>query len=261
MLKKLAVYALLSLYTSIGFAVEEVKPAASAKDPYETFNRHAFALNDRLDRAILKPIAKSYQFVMPKVGQKGVHNFYSNLRLIPSFLNDLLQANILQAASDGWRFLINSTIGIGGFLDVATYMDLPAHTNDVGLTFAKWGYENSNYLVIPFWGPSTVRDAIGLIPYYYITVYPYVYDYASNKAWYWGLLAFDIIDMRSQLLDLDTVAKEAAIDPYAFQRNAYLQHRASLIGGSAAYSFRFVGFFSKYAGQPLESRFGFCFGF
>lgn len=198
---------------------------ASPKDPYQTFNRHAFNMNDRLDKAILKPIAQGYIFIMPKVGQKGVHNFFSNFRQVPFLINDVLQADGYWIMADTWRLLINTTVGIGGLFDVATWVHLPQHTQDVGLTFAKWGYNPSNYLVIPFWGPSTIRDALGLIPYYFMTVYPYIRPVALG----WGLLGLDVIDQRAQLLNLDDVAKKAALDPYAFQRNAYLQRRDALI--------------------------------
>lgn len=213
------------LLSVTGLAMADETAANTAGDPYENFNRHAYKLNDRLDRAILKPIAQGYVFVMPKIGQKGVHNFFNNLRLIPSFINDILQGEIIQAASDGWRFVINSTVGVAGFLDVATYMDLPLHSTDLGITFAKWGWTNSNYFVLPFWGPSTVRDTVALPFYLFMTVYPYI----RPIGYAYGAAALDIIDQRAQLLDLDDVAKKAALDPYAFQRDAYLQRRASII--------------------------------
>lgn len=227
-MKKLKCILALSLLLSSPLALADEK-ANTPGDPLEGYNRGAYKVNDRLDRAILKPVAQGYVFIMPKIGQKGVHNFFTNLRLIPSFINDVLQGEIIQAASDGWRFLINSTVGVAGFLDIATYMDLPLHSNDVGLTFAKWGWTQSSYFVLPFWGPSTIRDVIGLPFYLFMTVYPYIrpIEYA------YGLAALDVIDQRAQFLDLDDVAKKAAIDPYAFQRDAYLQRRASLINPNA----------------------------
>ncbi|MBI5447891.1 MAG: VacJ family lipoprotein [Gammaproteobacteria bacterium] len=211
--------------SSAALAAADEPAAPNNRDPYETFNRHTYKLNDTLDRAILKPIAEGYVFIMPNVGQKGVHNFLTNLKQLPYFINDVLQFDGYAALSDTWRFLINTTIGIAGFIDVATPLGLPAHTQDVGLTFARWGYKQSNYLVIPFWGPSTVRDALGLLPYYFMTVYPYI----DPPELGWALLGVDVIDQRAQFLKLDDVAKKAALDPYAFQRNAYLQRRNALI--------------------------------
>lgn len=219
--KKLLTVLFASTLSVNAFATETKKN----NDPLEGWNRSVYKMNDNLDRAILKPITKGYVWIMPKIGQKGVHNFLSNLRLIPSFINDVLQANFQMAAADGWRFVINSTVGIAGFGDIATSMGLPERSNDLGLTLARWGYTNSSYFVIPFWGPSTIRDGGALIPYYFMTVYPYI----RPQAYTYGLLALDILDKRSQFLGLDEVAKQAALDPYAFQRNAYLQHRDAQI--------------------------------
>ena len=141
---------------SIADTVRTVNPA----DPYEPFNRVMYNFNDFIDRALLKPAAKLYNKIMPIPLRKGISNIFSNLDNIPTVANDVLQTNFYQAASDSWRFAINSTVGIAGFFDVAEDLGLERNFEDLGLTFAQWGWKTSNYLVLPFIGPSTVRDGL-----------------------------------------------------------------------------------------------------
>lgn len=197
-------------------------------DPYEKFNRVIFSFNEGLDDAILKPIAEAYNVVMPSPLNTAVDNVLENLTGIPTVINDVLQFEFYQATSDAWRLAVNSTIGIGGILDVSTKIGLQKHNEDVGLTFARWGWQPSRYFVIPFFGASTVRDAIGLPIYYYMTVYPYI----PNLYCRYGAIAWRIVDIRAQLLRFTKVYKESAIDPYVFVRSAYLQRRAFLINNA-----------------------------
>lgn len=192
-------------------------------DPYETFNRHAFRLNRKLDDVFLKPVATIYKNTAPKPVKKGVHNFFSNLSDIPTFFNDLLQAKFKQGTMDFWRFTINSTIGIGGLFDVASHMNLPKHHEDFGLTLAEWGVKDSPYVVIPFLGPSTVRDAVGK-PFDYFWFTPYTYF--SSDALSYGLITVNVIDARATLLDAQPLIDQVSLDPYIFERDAYLQNRA-----------------------------------
>lgn len=195
-------------------------------DPYENYNRHAFKLNQTLDTIFFKPIATVYKIVLPWPVTKGISNFFSNLEQVPTIINDLLQANFYDATTDTWRLLINTTVGIGGFVDVASYINLPAHSQDFGLTLAKWGYRSSAYFVVPILGPRTVRDAISWpINYGVFSVYPYINDIS----WRNGLSAGSFINARAQLLDFDQTIRQASFDPYVFQRNAYLQRRNYLI--------------------------------
>jgi len=196
------------------------------KDPYERFNRVMYDFNDFLDNAVLKPVATFYNAVMPKPLNKGIKNFYSNIDTIPTVFNDVLQGNIYQASSDGWRLAINSTIGILGFFDFAADMGLDPNLEDFGLTLARWGYTDSNYLVLPFFGPSTPRDAIGLpVDYYIFSIYPYIKPPIRRYEVY-GL---GVIARRADLLSYQNVLEQASIDKYAFLRDAYLQRRAYLI--------------------------------
>lgn len=190
-------------------------------DPYERFNRGVFIFNDKIDTYVLKPIATLYNIIMPKPLNLGIHNIFNNINTIPTIINDLLQMHLYQAGSDLWRLAINTTLGIGGLFDVATRLGLEPNSNDFGLTLATWGYRNSNFLVIPFFGPSTIRDGIEIpVDYYAFSIYPYI----DNAARY-GIYGVSIIDRRAQLLKFQSVMEEVAIDKYSFQRNAYLQRR------------------------------------
>jgi phospholipid-binding lipoprotein MlaA len=195
-------------------------------DPYENYNRHAFEMNQKLDKVIFKPVATAYNTVLPWPAKKGISNFFGNLNMIPTVINDILQGNIRNTASDSWRFVINSTVGIFGLVDVAASIDLPDHSEDLGLTLAKWGYKDSHYLVLPIFGPSTVRDALALpVDYEVTSVYPYINPISLR----YSLISLNFTSKRAQLLDYEDVINQASFDPYVFQRNAYLQRRAYLI--------------------------------
>jgi len=196
-------------------------------DPYEPFNRKIDAFNQVFDRVILKPPAKVYAAVIPAQVRAGINNVYDNVNMIPTVANDLLQADFNMAIKDTWRFIANSTIGVAGIFDPASTFKLPPHSNDLGLTFAKWGDKKSPYLVIPFLGPSTFRDGMGLMfNYALLTPYPYI----NSDAWIYGILGLRYIDLRSQMLDTDRLMADA-IDKYTFMRDAYLQHRHYLMTG------------------------------
>ncbi|MFA6301712.1 MAG: VacJ family lipoprotein [Legionella sp.] len=196
-------------------------------DPFESFNRKVYKFNTGVDNVILKPPAKVYKAVVPRKVRKGINNFYNNLDMIPTVGNDLLQAEAKWAIRDTWRFAINSSLGVLGFFDVATTFGLPPHSNDLGLTLARWGDTKSPYLVIPFLGPSTVRDGAGWL-FQFALYSPYVY--LNNTTLMYSLLGLRYVDLRSQLLDSEALMDQA-LDKYAFLRDAYLQHRNYLITG------------------------------
>lgn len=214
------------------FASALILSACAAKgtnpdDPYEAFNRKIDKFNDVFDTVILKPPAKVYAAVIPPRVRAGINNVYDNVNMIPTVANDLLQADGNQAIKDTWRFIINSTMGIAGIFDPASTFKLPPHSNDAGLTFAKWGDKKSPYLVIPFLGPSTFRDGMGLMfNYALLTPYPYI----KSNAFLYGALGLRYVDLRSQMLDTDRLMADA-IDKYSFMRDAYLQHRQFLMTG------------------------------
>lgn len=196
--------------------------AVIAPDPYQGFNRAMYSFNDKFDIYFLKPIAILYNAIIPKPLNQGIHNFFSNINNVPTIINDVLQAHFFQASSDFWRLGINTTIGIGGLFDVASRLGLEPYTNDFGLTLATWGYKNSNYLVLPFFGPNTIRDGIEIpVDYYAFSIYPGIH----SKPVRYGLVSLSIVDRRAQLLKYQSLLEEVSIDPYAFQRNAYMQRR------------------------------------
>lgn len=197
--------------------------AATDQDPFESYNRRAFTFNRFLDRFIFKPAATAYDKVLPDPVKKRVSNFFGNLDTVPTIANDLLQAKFEHAISDTLRLSINSTVGFLGFFDPATNIGFTRHEEDFGLTLASWGYQDSAFLVVPFFGPRTVRDAFSIpVDYGLLSVYPYV----KPRAAAYGALALRFISNRAQLLRLESVIDEAALDRYVFERNAYLQHRA-----------------------------------
>src|SRR3990167_93226 len=192
-------------------------------DPFETYNRHTFAFNDALDRNILQPVARFYNKIMPKPLNQGVHNFFLNLNTVSTIVDDFLQFNFYQMTNDGWRLVINSTIGIGGLFDVATRMNLKYYENDFGMTLATWGWRKSNYLVLPFYGSYTVRDGFSLpFDFFLFSAYQFI---EPPKLRY-GLYAVSIVDWRAQTMKYNELFDVAAIDKYVFVRNAYMQRRA-----------------------------------
>lgn len=205
-----------------------LKKGPNPDDPYEKINRATDKFNNAFDRTLLKPVAKVYKSALPPQVRLGVSNVYDNLHMVPTVTNDVFQAEWHYAIKDSWRFFINSTLGIAGIFDVASYCSLPPHSNDMGLTFAKWGDKSSPYLVLPFFGPSTIRDSTGMLfDYNVFTVYPYIRPYKLQ----YGMIGLRYVDLRAELLDTERLIQQA-LDPYSFIRDAYLQHRNHLIGGS-----------------------------
>jgi phospholipid-binding lipoprotein MlaA len=197
------------------------------EDPYESTNRKIHNFNMAVDSALLKPAAKIYKGVLPAPIRSSINNFYNNIYMIPTVANDLLQADWHSASDDAGRFVINSTVGLGGLFDVAAENNLPLHRNDLGLTFARWGDKKSPYIVIPLLGPSTIRDGMGMLfEYTFLTPYPYIDD----NAVLYSLIGVRYVDLRSQLLDSEQILNEA-IDKYSLIRDAYLQNRNYLITG------------------------------
>jgi len=190
------------------------------RDPFERVNRVTYKFNDSVDRAVLKPVAKGYKKVTPRFVQTGVSNFFENLEQPTVIISDLLQAKFKPAFSDTGRFLLNTTIGIGGFLDPASAAGLDKNDEDLGQAFGKWGIPAGPYLVIPLMGFSDVRDGIGSIG----EIYTNPVHYVERDAWRYSITGVGLIDMRAGLLDTEQ-ALQNTFDKYAFIRNAYLQRR------------------------------------
>jgi len=202
------------------------------RDPWEGLNRATFELNDGFDKALLRPIAEGYRFVLPSFARTAVSNFFSNLNDPWVALNQLMQGKVERAIDDLGRFVWNSTFGLLGLIDVATDMGLPKHKEDFGQTLAVWGVDSGPYLVLPILGPSNVRDGIGLIPDAYAYLpwqIPKWADFDHRVTWQWSLTGLDLVQTRASLLDATDLLEEAALDRYAFVRTAYFQRRRSLI--------------------------------
>lgn len=202
------------------------KPAPGANDPFETFNRAVYRFNDGFDRHILKPTAQAYEKHVPDPVKTGIGNFFDNLDEPTTIINDVLQGKGKQAMSDTWRFTFNSTVGLLGFVDVASKLGLAPHEEDFGQTFAVWGVPEGPYLVLPFLGPSSVRAGVGLIPYY---GYTYAIGHVKPAENMWELTAVNAVQLRASLLEASNLLQQAALDPYVFMREAYRQRRLNLI--------------------------------
>ncbi|HEY2019926.1 VacJ family lipoprotein [Paraburkholderia sp.] len=194
-------------------------------DPLEGFNRTIFTVNDKIDQYALKPVAKGYVWATPQPVRDSVTNFFSNIGDVYIAANNLLQLRIADGVSDIMRIVINTVFGVGGLFDVATLAKLPKHENDLGLTFGHYGVPPGPYLVLPLFGPSTVRDAVGSIGNYYVNPVSYI----DPPGLSWGLYGLNVVNVRANLLGASDVLEGAALDKYSFVRNAYLQRRQYLL--------------------------------
>ena len=190
------------------------------RDPWERFNRTTFKFNDALDRAIARPVAKAYVKVMPRVVRTGVSNALSNLDTVPTIINDALQGKFRMAGHDSARFLLNSTLGLGGLFDPASAAGLEYNEEDLGQTFGKWGVKSGPYLVLPVLGPSSARDAFSRAADTFLEPVWYLEDDSTRYL----IRLIDLLDQRAGLLELDAQL-ERSYDRYAFVRNAWLQRR------------------------------------
>ena len=196
---------------------------ANPKDPWEPYNRSMYKFNDAVDKAVLKPVAQGYGTAMPEFGKTMVTNFFSNLDDILVTINDVLQFKFSQAASDGTRVLFNSTFGLLGFFNVAS--GLEKHNEDFGQTLGYWGVGPGPYVVLPFFGPRTVRDSFGLVVDSFASPVRLISSVPVRNELY----VTRTVDTRTGLLDNEKVLDEAAMDRYSFIRDGYLQQRRSLI--------------------------------
>ena len=199
------------------------------KDPLEGLNRGIYKFNDVADKAVIKPIATAYKAVAPSPVRKGINNFFNNLNVFGTVCNDLLQFKFSNAFTDAGRFVINSTFGIAGLIDLASMDNIEIHKEDFGQTLGFWGIGNGAYLVLPLLGPSTVRDTAGLV---FDGMYTDPLSYMrsnDNVRLYNQLQIVKFLDKRTELLTASDLVDEASLDPYAFMRDAYLQRRTNQV--------------------------------
>lgn len=204
-----------------GCATTGTTTANNPKDPWEGFNRAMFSFNEGLDTAVIKPVAQGYEYVTPTPVNDGITNFFANIADVFIGVNNLLQGKPGDAASDLGRFLINSTLGVLGFFDVASHGGFEKHEEDFGQTFGKWGMGPGPYVVLPVFGPRTLRDTGGLIVDTAVDPVSHVRNVPTRNS----LLALRIVDTRADLLPADKVIEAAALDKYSYLRDAYLQRR------------------------------------
>lgn len=201
--------------------------SGDARDPFEDMNRAVFVFNEKADNAVLKPIAKGYRAVVPTPVDKGISNVLGNIEDIASAFNSLLQLKVRQGGQDIARVLINSTAGLLGLLDVASDMGLPKHREDFGQTLGHWGAGAGPYLVLPFLGPSTLRDTIGMaVDQVFDPTYSIDHTATRNS-----LIVTNAIDTRADFLGASNILEKAALDRYSFLKESYLQKREIDING------------------------------
>ncbi|RDH82847.1 MAG: ABC transporter [endosymbiont of Galathealinum brachiosum] len=234
-MKSIYIKYLILLTSLITTGCASVSGPSDPRDPLESYNRAAYAFNDGFDEYLLKPVAKGYDAVTPDPVIKGVNNFFSNLDDVIVIFNDLLQLKPLQFASDTGRFIINSTLGLAGLIDWASDMNMPKHQEDFGQTLGYWGVPQGPYLVIPFWGPSTIRDGAGLLvdsaqfdPVWQEVENGFPMEH-RERGLSWGVTVVKAVDTRASLLKAENILNEAALDRYTFIREAFLQRRQNLV--------------------------------
>ncbi|MEJ2742039.1 MAG: VacJ family lipoprotein [Gammaproteobacteria bacterium] len=204
------------------WAYEGYVEESAEMDPWEPFNRRVFWFNDQMDRWFLRPIAVSYRAVMPDFAEKGVSNFFNNLEEIRNVVNAGAQFKWGKAGRSLGRFLINSTFGLAGVLDVASALNVGAVDEDFGQTLGHWHAKPGPYVVLPFLGPSTLRDTVGLVPDRLLNLTREINDIRTkNSAW-----SLEVVDLRASLLDVEDILSG---DRYTFVRDAYLQNREFLV--------------------------------
>lgn len=227
----------LSLLLASLFAPPLLSGCASGPDPWKAWNHGTQAFNDSVDKHILKPVAKGYQWLTPDPVDRGVSNFFNNIDDIGVTINDFLQFKLKQGGMDAGRFLVNTTVGVAGIIDVAQMIDLPKHNEDFGQTLGYWGVPSGPYLVLPFWGASSPRDTAGLIgdalfnPLTYVSIF----GGAAASAATAGSKAVSVTDTRADLLTTEKIVDEATgKDRYEFVKSSYQQRREYLINDGNA---------------------------
>lgn len=200
-------------------------PTANPKDPWEPMNRSVASFNDKVDDNVLKPLATGYRNVVPDLIQTGVRNVFNNFADMWSTVNNLLQLKPINTAESLGRVIVNTVFGIYGIFDVATYIKLERHPEDFGQTLGYWGMPNGPYLVLPLFGPSTLRDGASLPVDFAVSPTKLIADIPTRNE----VFAIRLVSKRAELLKPGNLLEEASIDKYSFTRDAYLQYRRSQI--------------------------------
>lgn len=200
-------------------------PGADPRDPLEPFNRGMYRLNDTVDRAVVKPVATVYRDVLPSPVRTGVTNFFANLQDAWSFVNNALQLKGEAAGDSLFRFGVNTFMGLGGVLDIASEMQIERHSEDFGQTLGHWGVDAGPYVILPLLGPSTLRDTLASPVDAYGNFVAGI-DHAATRD---ALTAVNLLNRRSRLLEASNILDQVALDPYTFTRDAFLQRRQNAV--------------------------------
>lgn len=193
----------------------------ASTDPWEAVNRKTFAFNEGVDEYALEPAAKGWRVVTPQILRTGLRNFFDNLNMPVVLLNDLLQLKPIAVADDLTRIVTNTVFGLGGFIDVASRENVPQHDEDFGQTLGVWGMPSGPYLVLPFFGPSNPRDAVGLLVDTFSAPYSYFIPLWANAS----AFGVRIVNLRSEFIEEIDQSRSESLDYYVFLRSAYLQNR------------------------------------
>lgn len=196
-------------------------PRANPADPFEPFNRGVTGFNDKVDEAVLVPVATAYQRVLPSMVRTGVSNFFGNLGDVWSFANSVAQLKLQNSAETFMRVNVNTFFGLGGLLDIATEAGIDRHEEDFGQTLGRWGVGAGPYVVLPLLGPSTLRDTAALP----VDRAGSVLGNMNDVAWRNSLSVLEVVDTRAKYLRAGRLLDDAALDKYTFTRDAFLQHR------------------------------------
>ena len=202
--------------------------ATGDNDPFEHTNRQVFAFNQDLDKAVALPVAKFYVRTVPDPAREGVHNFLTNLNDPVVFANDVLQGQVEHASQTLGRFGVNSTLGIGGLIDVAAKMGIPGHDTDFGITLGRWGFGEGPFLMLPLLGPAPPRDLIGKVVDIFLDPLTYV-SFRSKIYYDIGINTMGVIDLRAQNIGTLESIERTSVDFYATTRNLYLQYRKAQV--------------------------------
>jgi phospholipid-binding lipoprotein MlaA len=219
-LKRLVLLSVTCLFVGCASIPAGVEP--SPRDPWEPFNRSVFEFNEGLDKYLLKPVVAAYRFILPEIVREGIYNFFSNYSDIYTALKNLLQGKPDYAFNDLMRVAVNTIFGLGGLMDVATPGGLEKHKEDWGQTFGVWGVPSGPYVVLPFFGPSTVRDTFGTAA---DLETDYLFKYIPDVGLRNSITGLRVINARNTFYEAGDLLDGAALDKYSFIRDAYLQRR------------------------------------
>jgi phospholipid-binding lipoprotein MlaA len=229
-MKSLLKLAQIAAVLSVILSLTGCATGSNPKDPLENFNRAMFSFNDNVDQAVLKPTATAYQTVVPSIIQTAIGNFFGNIGDVWTAVNNLLQGNIEDGVTDVMRVAVNSTLGIGGLIDLGSEYGMAKHKQDFGATLGTWGIESGPYVVLPFLGSTTVRDAAALP----VDFKGDLWELKYPVRWRNTGSAVRVVDQRAAVLNASNLIEDAALDRYEFIRDGYLQRRANKINRGRA---------------------------